>query len=55
MLLSDRDIKAEVAADRVQIDPYDEGMIQPSSTSRLPRRPEADIWGVCGGGALDFW
>ena len=38
MLLSDRDIKAEVAADRVQIDPYDEGMIQPSSIDvRLDR------------------
>ena len=38
MLLSDRDIMAEVAADRVQIDPYDEGMIQPSSIDvRLDR------------------
>ena len=38
MLLSDRDIKAEVAADRVQVDPYDEGMIQPSSIDvRLDR------------------
>ena len=38
MLLSDRDIKAELAADRVQIDPYDEGMIQPSSIDvRLDR------------------
>jgi len=38
VLLSDRDIKAELAADRVQIDPYDEGMIQPSSIDvRLDR------------------
>ena len=38
MLLSDRDIKAEITAGRVAIDPYDEGMIQPSSIDvRLDR------------------
>ena len=38
MLLSDRDIKAEIAAERVRVDPYDEGMIQPSSIDvRLDR------------------
>lgn len=31
MLLSDRDIRAEVKADRVRVEPFDEGMIQPSS------------------------
>ena len=31
MLLSDRDIKAELAAGRVALAPYDESMIQPSS------------------------
>ncbi|HEY7722449.1 MAG TPA: dCTP deaminase [Pedococcus sp.] len=31
MLLSDRDIKAEIDTDRVRLDPYDPGMIQPSS------------------------
>ena len=31
MLLSDRDIKAEISAGRVQMEPYDEAMIQPSS------------------------
>ena len=31
MLLSDRDIKAELAAGRVTLAPYDESMIQPSS------------------------
>ncbi len=31
MLLSDRDIKAELDTERVRIDPYDPGMIQPSS------------------------
>ncbi len=31
MLLSDRDIKAELDAGRVGLDPYDPGMIQPSS------------------------
>ena len=38
MLLSDRDIKAEISAGRVEIEPYDEGMIQPSSIDvRLDR------------------
>jgi dCTP deaminase len=31
MLLSDRDIRAEVKANRVRVEPFDEGMIQPSS------------------------
>ncbi len=31
MLLSDRDIRAQIAAGRVRLDPYDAGMIQPSS------------------------
>lgn len=31
MLLSDRDIRAEIDAGRVTLDPYDEAMIQPSS------------------------
>ena len=31
MLLSDRDIKAEIDTERVRLDPYDPGMIQPSS------------------------
>ena len=31
MLLSDRDIKAEIASGRVVLEPYDEGMVQPSS------------------------
>ena len=31
MLLSDRDIKAELTAGRVALDPYEESMIQPSS------------------------
>ena len=31
MLLSDRDIRAEVKADRVRVEPFDEAMIQPSS------------------------
>lgn len=31
MLLSDRDLKAEIAAQRVRVEPYDPGMIQPSS------------------------
>lgn len=31
MLLSDRDIRSEVAAGRVRLDPYDAAMIQPSS------------------------
>ena len=38
MLLSDRDIKAEIAAGRVSVDPYDAEMIQPSSIDvRLDR------------------
>ena len=38
MLLSDRDILAEIKADRIRIDPYDEAMIQPSSIDfRLDR------------------
>ena len=38
MLLSDRDITAEITAGRVAIEPYDEGMIQPSSIDvRLDR------------------
>ncbi|EWS81022.1 dCTP deaminase [Brachybacterium phenoliresistens] len=31
MLLSDRDIRAEIDGDRVRLDPYDEAMIQPAS------------------------
>ncbi len=31
MVLSDRTIKAEISAGRIVIDPYDEGLIQPSS------------------------
>ena len=31
MLLSDRDIRGEIAAGRLGIDPYDESMVQPSS------------------------
>ncbi len=31
MVLSDRTIRAEIEAGRIQIDPYDEGLIQPSS------------------------
>ncbi len=38
MLLSDRDIKAEIDAGRVVIDPYDKEMVQPSSVDvRLDR------------------
>jgi len=38
MLLSDRDIRAEVQSGRVRVEPYDEGMIQPSSIDvRLDR------------------
>ena len=38
MLLSDRDIRAEIKADRVRVEPFDEGMIQPSSVDvRLDR------------------
>jgi dCTP deaminase len=31
MLLSDRDIRAEIAAGRVVLEPYDDAMVQPSS------------------------
>jgi dCTP deaminase len=31
VLLSDRDIRAEIQAGRVQLDPFDDGMVQPSS------------------------
>jgi len=31
MVLSDRTIKAEIEAGRIEIDPFDEGMVQPSS------------------------
>ena len=38
MLLSDRDIRAEIAADRVVLDPWDPAMVQPSSVDlRLDR------------------
>jgi dCTP deaminase len=38
VLLSDRDIRAELAAERVGLDPYDPGMVQPSSVDvRLDR------------------
>ena len=38
MLLSDRDLKAELAAGRFCLDPYDESLIQPSSVDvRLDR------------------
>ena len=38
MLLSDRDLRAELDAGRVGLDPYDPGMIQPSSVDvRLDR------------------
>jgi dCTP deaminase len=38
VLLSDRDLRAELQAGRVGLDPYDEGMIQPSSVDvRLAR------------------
>lgn len=38
MLLSDRDIKAELGAGRIALEPYEEGMIQPSSIDvRLDR------------------
>lgn len=38
MLLSDRDIHAEIAAGRVQLEPFDTGMVQPSSIDvRLDR------------------
>ena len=31
MLLSDRDIRAEIAAERLGIDPFDDSLVQPSS------------------------
>ncbi|HSP75141.1 MAG TPA: dCTP deaminase, partial [Cryobacterium sp.] len=31
MLLSDRDIKAEINAERIRLEPYQADMIQPSS------------------------
>ena len=31
MLLSDRDIRSEITAGRVAVEPYEESMIQPSS------------------------
>ena len=38
MLLSDKDLKAEIAAGRFQLDPYDEALVQPSSIDvRLDR------------------
>ena len=38
MLLSDRDILAEIDAGRIRVDPYDEAMVQPSSIDvRLDR------------------
>jgi dCTP deaminase len=38
VLLSDRDIKAEIASGRVVLDPFDAGMVQPSSVDvRLDR------------------
>jgi dCTP deaminase len=38
VLLSDRDIQAEIAAGRVQLEPFDTGMVQPSSIDvRLDR------------------
>jgi dCTP deaminase len=39
MVLSDRTIKAEIEAGRILIDPFDEGMVQPSSVDvRVDRR-----------------
>ena len=38
MLLSDKDIRTEIDAGRVRIDPYDPAMVQPSSIDvRLDR------------------
>ncbi|MGY5190484.1 UNVERIFIED_CONTAM: dCTP deaminase, partial [Bacillus amyloliquefaciens DSM 7 = ATCC 23350] len=31
MLLSDRDIRAEIAAERLGLDPFDDSLVQPSS------------------------
>jgi dCTP deaminase len=39
MVLSDRTIKAEIEAGRIEFDPYDPGMVQPSSVDvRVDRR-----------------
>jgi dCTP deaminase len=39
MVLSDRSIKAEIEAERIVIDPFDEAMVQPSSVDvRVDRR-----------------
>ena len=38
MLLSDRDIRSQIEENRVRVEPYDPGMIQPSSVDvRLDR------------------
>lgn len=38
MLLSDRDIKADIAASRIKLEPFDEAMVQPASVDiRLDR------------------
>ena len=38
MLISDRDIRAEIAAGRVKVEPFTEAMVQPSSVDvRLDR------------------
>jgi dCTP deaminase len=38
VLLSDRDIRAELESGRVKVDPYEPGMVQPSSVDvRLDR------------------
>lgn len=38
MLLSDRDLRSEIASGRVKLDPYDPGLVQPSSIDvRLDR------------------
>lgn len=38
MLLSDRDIKADIAAGRIKLEPFDEAMVQPASVDiRLDR------------------
>ena len=41
MLLSDRDILAELDQGRVQLDPFDAGMVQPSPAPRFSRTPGA--------------
>jgi hypothetical protein len=38
MLLSDRDIRAEIAAGRLGIDPFDDTLIQPSSVDSCDDR-----------------